>query len=143
MSLLDISGVLEYLSATLFSRHGLIVLFSLKFEELLLLLLVDLDRSVVRLRSSISYLPFFTSGPPSLILSIRIPICDPLREGRTTSLSVSLPLWVLAEPPVAPQLISHTFPPLHLLEPLSQLGVVRVDVVARLGVVVGSIRYLR
>ena len=58
--------------------------------------------------------------------------------------SVSLPLLVYfsvllnTEPRLVPQLIPDALPPLHLLDPLLEVGEVRVDVVVRLRLVVGS-----
>ena len=80
-------------------------------------------------------------------MNIRVAVGDPL--GRPVADFVSLPASLPVSVPVSvltggatrlgvSPLVSHTFPPLHLLDPLHQLGVVGVDVVVRLLPVVSS-----
>ena len=81
-------------------------------------------------------IPFFTSRPSSFrLLSLRVAVCDSFYEALTAILILdSLPLLAVL---VVPQLVPDTFPPLHLLQPLPELGEVRTDVVVGLCLVVG------
>ena len=56
-----------------------------------------------------------------------------------SSLSLSVQAGVVAGVKlIISQFISDTFPPVHLLYPLLQMGVVRIDIVMRLTVMVSS-----
>ena len=89
------------------------------------------------------YSPFSAGGQSSLrLLSIRVAVGDPLTEGGPFAgvpAFLLLPVFVIqAEPLLIPELIPDTFPPVHLLQPLPQVRVVRVDVVMGLCLVVSS-----
>ena len=69
-----------------------------------------------------------------------VAVSHPLGVRRTVSgpLSLSLPVINGAGAGAVSDLVSDTFPPLHLLDPLRQVGVVGVDVVVGLLLVVSS-----